>query len=235
MNKLRFYLNKKLDERMAGQFLNMRGGGIDFGEGIIKTHPQLRSVKSLKEIAQREKVIRFYFDNYYQTHRTVMLRKLKRVQYAWRTKEQKYIAITENFFSGFRFPKGKYIAYISIINCNPRFLESKTFQFFYKKPLAGAIYTVAHELLHFIFFDFIEKKLKKETIHLSENQLWDISEIFNVVMLKSQRYHHIVNQEFVIPYPDHRHYIRRFEKTYKNSENAEEFIRREISIINVKK
>ena len=235
MNKLRFYLNKKLDKRMAEQFLDVRGGGIDFGEGIIKTHPQLRSIKSLKEIAQREKVIRVYFDNYYQIHRTAMLRKLKRVQDALHKKEQKYIAITEDFFGGFRFPKWKYIAYISIINCNPRFLESKTFQFFYKKPLADAVYTVAHELLHFIFFDFIEKKLKKETISLSENKLWDISEIFNVVVLKSPRYRHIVNQKFVIPYPDHQRYIRQFEKAYKNSQNAEEFIRRGISIISAKK
>ena len=88
MNKLRFYLNKKLDKRMAEQFLDVRGGGIDFGEGIIKTHPQLRSIKSLKEIAQREKVIRVYFDNYYQIHRTAMLRKLKRVQDAWHKKNR---------------------------------------------------------------------------------------------------------------------------------------------------
>lgn len=220
---------------MAVQFLNVRGGEIDFGKGIIKTHPQLRSVKSLKGIAQREKAIRVYFDSYYQIHRTEMLHKLKRVQNVWHKKEQEYITVTEDFFGGFRFPKGRYIAYVSIINCNPRFLASKTFQFFYRKPLADAIYTVAHELLHFIFFDFIEKKLKKETKHLSENQLWDLSEIFNVVVLKSPRYRHIVNQKSVIPYPDHRRYIRQFERAYKNSQNAKEFIRRGISIINAKK
>ena len=110
----------------------------------------------------------------------------------------------------------------------------KTFQFFYKKPLADAIYTIAHELLHFIFFDFIKKKLKKEAKHLSEDQVWDLSEIFNVVVLKSPRYLHIVNQKFVIPYPDHRRYIHQFEKAYKNSQNAEEFIRQGISIVSKK-
>ncbi len=114
-------------------------------------------------------------------------------------------------------------------------MESKTFQFFYKKPLTDATYTIAHELLHFIFFDFIEKKLKKEIKHLSEDQLWDLSEIFNVVVLKSPRYRHIINQKFIIPYPDHLCYIHQFEKTYKNSQNAEEFIRYGISIISAKK
>jgi len=219
---------------MAEEFLNVRGGGIDFGEGIIKIHPKLKLAKSLKDVYQRKKFIRIYFDNYYRTHKTVMLRKIESVRKVWHEQEQKYIIITEDFFSGFRFPKGKYIAYASIINCNPRFLESKTFQFFYKKPLAEIIYTIAHELLHFIFFDFIEKKFKKEIKPLSEDQLWNLSEIFNVIVLKSPRYLHIVNQKFVIPYPDHRHYIHQFEKAYKNSQNAEEFIRQGISIVSKK-
>ena len=192
MKKLRFYLNKKLDKRMAEEFLNVRGGGIDFGEGIIKSHPQLRAVKSLENIIQRKMAIRVYSDSYYQTHRTAILRKLESVKSAWRKREQKYIATTENFFGGFQFLKGKYIAYASIINCNPRFLEPKTFQFFYKKHLADAIYTIAHELLHFIFFNFIEKKFRKEVECLSEDQLWDLSEIFNVIVLKSPRYRHII-------------------------------------------
>lgn len=235
MNKLRFYLNKKLDERMAEEFFNVRGGGIDFGKGIVKIHPQLKYVKSLKNITQRKKAIHVYFNNYYRIHGTAMLHKIESVQNVWRKQEQKYIAITKDFFGGFRFSKGRYIAYTSIINCNPRFLEPKTFQFFYKKSLANAIYTITHELLHFIFFDFIENKLKKEIKHLSEDQLWGLSEIFNVVVLKSPRYRHIVNQKFVIPYPNHRRYIRQFEKAYKSSQNAEEFIRYGIAIISAKK
>ncbi len=234
MNKLRFCLNKKLDECLAGEFLNVSGGGIDFGKGIIKIHPQLKPVKSLQDAIQKEKAIRIYFNHYYQIHREEMVRKLKLVRNSWSKKEQKYVAITEDFFGGFRFSKGKYIAYASIIDCNPRFLDSKTFQFFYKKSLADAIQTIAHELLHFIFFDFVEKRLKKETKHLSENQLWDLSEIFNVIVLKSLSYKNIINQQLVTPYPDHQPYLPQFEKAYKNSKNAEEFIRRGISIINTK-
>jgi len=235
MNKLRFYLNKKLDELMAEEFLNVREGGVDFGKGIVRIHPQLKAIKSLKDIGQKKKFIHAYFDNYYQIHRTEMLRKLRRVRDVWRAREQKYITATEKFFGGFQFPKGKYIAYASIINCNPRFLDSKTFQFFYKKSIEDAIYTIAHELLHFIFFDFVKKKLRKEIKQLSEDQLWDLSEIFNVVVLGSTRYRNIVNQKFAIAYPDHQQYIKRFRKVYKNSQNAKEFIRKGISIIKTKK
>jgi hypothetical protein len=231
MNKLRFYLNKELDERIAEEFLNIQRGGIDFGEGIIKIHPKLKLAWSLKDNSQRKKFIHTYFDNYYQTHKIEMLRKIESVRKAWRKQENEYITITEDFFDGFRFPKGKYIAYASIINCNPRFLESKTFQFFYKKPLADIIYTIGHELLHFIFFDFLKKNFKKEIKALSKNQLWDLSEIFNVIVLKSSRYRHIINQKFIIPYPNHRYHLRQFEKIYKKFPNAKEFIGYSIPII----
>jgi len=233
--KMRFYLNKKLDERMAEEFLNVHGGGIDFGEGIIKKHPRLKSIKSFNNAAQRKRVIRIYFDNYYRVHGREMRRKMAHVRDAWHTKEQKYVETTEDFFGGFRFPQGEYIAYASIIDCNPRFLESRTFQFFYKKPIADAIHTIAHELLHFIFFDFVEKKLRKEAKYLSEDQLWDLSEIFNVVVLGSPRYRHIINRRFIIPYPDHRRHISRFKKAYANSKNAEGFIKRGIEMVSSKK
>jgi hypothetical protein len=235
MNRLRFYLNKKLDERMAEEFLNVHGGGVDFGEGIIKIHPQLKSIRSLRDVRQKKKAIRIYFNTYYRIHRTEMIRKLKRVRDAWRKYEQKYINITEKFFGGFQFPKGKYIAYASIINCNPRFLDSKTFQFFYKKPIDDAVYTIAHELLHFIFFDFVKKKFKKEIKELSEDQLWSFSEIFNVVILGSHQYRKIINQKFVIAYPEHQQYIKQFQKAYENSQNVKEFIRKGIAIIKAKK
>lgn len=231
MNKLRFYLNKKLDEKMVEAFLNIRRGGIAFGEGIIRIHPQLKPIRLMKDIKQKRKAIRSYINAYYLIHRPEMVCKLRCTRDAWRKCEQKYIEITEKFFGGFQFPKGKYIAYASIINCNPRFLDSKTFQFFYKKSTGDAIYTIAHELLHFIFFDFVKKKLGKEVKQLSEDQLWNFSEIFNVVVLGSYQYRQIIDQKFVIAYPKHQQYIKQFQKAYENSQNAEEFIRKGIAII----
>lgn len=232
MRKLRFYLNQRLDERMAGEFISECGGGIDFGKRIVELHPQLKAVKSIKSIKQKEEVIHHYFNDYYRYNRVSMVRKIDLVNNSWRRRESEYVAITENIFGGFRFPQGKYIAYASIIDCNPRFLESKNFQFFYKKSVDDSIYTIAHELLHFIFFDFVNKKLKKDVKRLSEDQLWNLSEIFNVVILKLPEYHGIIDQRFVVPYPSHRRYIGRFNKAYENSRNIREFIK--LGIANLK-
>lgn len=46
------------------------------------------------------------------------------------------------------WPKGEYIGFISMFDCNPRFLNNKTFQVCYKHE-PGSNFVTAHELLHF--------------------------------------------------------------------------------------
>lgn len=220
MKKLKFNINKGLDELMANQFLNIKGGGVDFGAGIIKTHPELKKT-----------TIKKYFVNYYKTNQKLIQKKVQLVRYNWQKVESDFVNITEQYFNGYKFPDGMYVAYASIINCNPRFLESKTFQFYYKKSIPDTIYTIAHELLHFIFYDFVNKKLKKETQHLTEDQLWTLSEIFNVVVLRSSLYRKIIDKKSVRPYPDHKKYLKQFEKEFKKSKNAKDFILRTLPIV----
>jgi len=232
MPKLRFYLNKELDKVMAEQFLDEQGGGVDFSLGIFRTHPKLKNLKSLPEVNLRRQNISRYFNLYYKNHHQEIEKKINQAKTAWRQREEEYVKITEDFFGGWKFPAGRYIAYASIIDCNPRFLESKTFQFFYKKSLDDTIHTIAHELLHFIFFDFVEKNFKNEAKRLSEEQLWDLSEIFNIVVLKSSHYRSIIDPRVKItPYPDHQPYLKIFEEIHQNSAGAEEFIRKSINAI----
>jgi hypothetical protein len=73
--------------------------------------------------------------------------------------------------------------------------------------------------------------MKKDIAHLSEDQLWDLSEIFNVILLRSPRYHNIVDAKNVFPYPDHKRYLPEFEQAYTRSKNAKEFIIRGVKIL----
>lgn len=221
MQKLRFHLNKELDKQMAEEFLDTKVGGIDFGQGIVRIHPALR----------RDSIDQ-YFDRYYLEHEQEILDKTKTVEQAWHEKEGEYFSVTENLFGEHRFPEGEYIAYPSIINCNPRFLDNKTFQFFYQRTVENIIYIIAHELTHFIFFDFVEKKLGREFAKLSEDSQWDLSEIFNIVVLRSDPYSNIIQRELVQPYPDHEKYMRKFEQVFKDSSGIEEFIKKGIIILN---
>lgn len=233
MKRLSFYLNKELDKRVVEEFLNVRADGVDFSRSILKTHPQLKSAKL--NVWQRKKIIGTYFDTYYRNHKKAMRRKMNQVRHKWSKYERDYVDVTENVFGGFHFPPGKYIAYVSAVNCNPRFLDSKTFQFFYKKPIADAIHTIAHELLHFIFFDFVKHELKNITKSLSPDALWKVSEIFNITILRLPQYRPFINQRYIQPYPTHRKYIFQFKAAYQRSSNIQEFIVQGVAIIKKKK
>ena len=162
IKKIRFYLNKDLDKFMALQFLDEKAAGVDFGKGIIKIHPELKKAKK-SDKKEKEEIINRYFDRYYKINKDILQKRLELFRNKWREKEKDFFSITNSLFDDFQFQKGMYICYLSIIDCNPRFLESKTFQVFYKKNVDEAIQTIAHELLHFIFFDFLNKKLKKQS------------------------------------------------------------------------
>ncbi len=216
---------------MTDQFLNIKGGGVDFGAGIIKTHPNLKKTALAENTTIKKAIIKKYFTNYYKTNQEPIQKKVQLVKHNWQKIESDYVRITEQYFNGYRFPDGMYVAYASIINCNPRFLESKTFQFYYKKSVPDTIHTIAHELLHFIFYDFVNKKIKKETQNLTEDQLWALSEIFNVIVLRSSLYGKIIDKKNVRPYPDHKKYLNQFEKEFKKSKNAKDFILRTLSIV----
>ena len=231
MKKLRFYTNEILDEIMIDQFLDENGGGLDFGKFIVKMHPDLKKARESIPLKDRQKIIHIFTKKYYASHKKEIRNKSIIIKKEWAKKEKNFLAITKNIFEGYDFPDGKYIAYSSIINCNPRFLDQKTFQFFYKKEVGDAIHTIVHELLHFIFFDFVNKKLKKEVSVLSEDQLWDLSEIFNVMILRSPDYKNIINKKFVRPYPNHKKYISEFEKALMETKSVGDFIKKGVLIL----
>jgi len=224
MKHIRFYLNKDLDKYVAFQFLHEKAAGVDFGEKIQKDHPYLTIARKTKDALGKKRIVNAYFDVFYKKHRQELEKKLSLVRTMWRDKEKDFFDTTEALFDGFEFREGMYIAYLSIIDCNPRFLDSKTFQWFYQKNIEETVFTIAHELLHFIFFDFANKKLKKEITKISEERLWNLSEIFNAVVLKAEIYKNIINPKYVIPYPEHKKYLHTFEKKLKNVKDMREFI-----------
>ncbi len=230
MKKIRFYLNKDLDKFMALQFLNEKAAGVDFGKGIVKLHPDLANIAEMNE-KHKKSTINKYFNEYYKKNKKDLQNKLLLFRKEWRKAEKSFFETSESLFNGFSFQKGMYIAYLSIIDCNPRFLESKTFQVFYKKEINDAIHTIAHELLHFIFFDFLNQELSKESKVLSEERIWDLSEIFNVIILRSNLFSGIINKKAVRSYPDHEKYLLSFEKAYKEFANTKDFILRSIEIL----
>lgn len=173
-HKIKVFLNKDLDKRMAIEFLGHNyHGGINFAQGIFGAQPGIK------------KSIFSYVDDFYKHHQKSLKKISHKFQKAWLEVASDFFNATDAIFPYHRWPKGKYIGYISIFNCGPRFLDDKTFQIFYQNDKQHAVFSIAHEILHFLFYDYIKKK-RKDIKKLDENQLWRISEIVNEVLLRPE-------------------------------------------------
>jgi len=63
---------------------------------------------------------------------------------------------------------------------------------------------VLHESLHFAFFEYCDNKLSETTSKYNKNNgpLWELSEIFNVIVLNMPEYRKILKREEFLFYPD---------------------------------
>lgn len=221
MLKIKFELNKNLDKKICHPFLFEKAGGIDFGKTIINNHPELFKIRDIKKEKERKKEISIYIDNYYKKHIYQLKNSIQEFKKSWTKKEKEFFSKVNKIFKEHPWPKGKYIGYISIFNCNPRFLKDKTFQIYYKNKY-GVVDIISHELLHFIFYDYFTKNFKKDFKKISEKELWEISEIFNSVLFSFKPLSSFVsNQNY---YPNLKKKINKAIKNWDSSKEIDDLI-----------
>lgn len=117
----------------------------------------------------------------------------------WQSVENDYFELANKIFKNHPWPKGKYIGYASIYRMYPRDVQEKTFFFpyFHATPHFSNM-VIAHELLHFIFFDYIKQKFKykeAKTYSKKAEYIWQISEVFNSVIENWEPYYNIFKVE----------------------------------------
>lgn len=183
---LKFKLNPGLDAKIGAQFLTHQKAGIDFGKNILKNHPELVSALKL-EGEKRVRVVRDYLEGFYQQHRGELGKTLDRFRAEWSVAQQDFFETTRAVFEDHSWPSGMYICFLSIFNCNPRFLDTKTFQAYYRNRV-GILHNIAHEMLHFIFYDWLEKNKPDFIKKVGDKRIWVLSEIFDVLAFEQPEY-----------------------------------------------
>lgn len=219
--KIIFSLNKELDKKICLEFLTIKAGGIDFGKGIIRAHPPLKGILENKQ-PTRKKIIDPFVNNYYQHHQKEMETVLLRTTTNWEKIDRKFYEKVETIFEGYPWPKGRYAGYLSIFNINPRFLENRSFQFFYRKNEDEILNTIAHEMLHFMFYGYLEKSIGSSKY--SEDAVWRLSELFNTLILSQDEFKKLgVGSD--ICYPELLKYLPKIKELWLNRKNLKEFMR----------
>lgn len=222
-----FSLNKDLDEWVGCHFLNHQRGGHDFGKSIIKLHPELVQAREFSNKEKKQIIIGQYIDSFYKTHQKQLENTRKEFEKKWALVARPFFKAVDKLFNHL-WPEGLYLAYLSIFPCGPRFLENKTFQVFYLAKENASLRT-AHELLHFLFYDYFGKNFSE--ISPTEEKVWILSEVLNVLILDLPEFHAIFGASHPHPYPSHLGIIENLKPEWERRKDLENFLGLSLEVI----
>ena len=204
---MKIELNKQLDKEVYTAFCDAVVGGADFGKKICEDHPNITKENYIE-----------YIDDFYEAH-YIELEEIRKDTEACFLDIKDVLFLELQKYFGQDYSKEKYTCYLSIFNCNPRYLENKSFQVYYKRYHGMRKEVIAHELTHFAFYDFCYKRDIKDN-----NALWELSEIFNVIFLNLPSIRNVVGAEELLFYPDLKNKLEAIKLIWAKQSNADKFI-----------
>jgi predicted SprT family Zn-dependent metalloprotease len=173
-----------------------------------------------------QKNIKQLIDNVYAKNKKVYSTNLELFKNSWESIEEEYFNLVADIFDKKYWPKGKYVAYLTIWGMFPRFLKDCTFCIpaYQPKNKKYVNAVIAHELLHFIFYDYFYKNYNHKKY---SNTVWHVSEIFNVIVQNSKPWMKVFKIK-PNPYPEHEKICKKFDNKYPvvNKENVDQLIER---------
>jgi len=180
---------------------------------IFEKYPDLRKLFDNDRLIDI-KAIKNFISSKYQEENKIIRSNLDIYKINWQKVEKHFLVLTDKIIGSSYWPKGKYIAYPSIWGMFPRFLDDKTFQFPYQcKTEKYVNVIIAHEMLHFIFFNYFFQKYPKYKNNKYDSLVWNVSEIFNVVIQNSPEWIKFFKLRS-ISYPAHEKIINKLNKKY---------------------
>ncbi|MFH1430114.1 MAG: hypothetical protein ABIG71_01155 [Candidatus Uhrbacteria bacterium] len=214
--RLRFQHNPMLDVSLPFyMYKNRVHGGADLWKTrALVLHPELIRMDQVK---QPRAFLRRYVERWYREHTEEVLDAQRHFAEVWHRRERYFFAWTAKYFSGHPWPEGKYIAYISMFDFGPRFLESMSLQVFAGASDDDTCFTIAHEMLHFLFYDYCMREYPERFTKLDPNngKFWDLAEIFNAVVQRTAPFKKIHPGIRPTGYPAHKNVRTKLQRAWR--------------------
>lgn len=188
---IRFIIDIKADTKNCMRFIK----GSKFVDWFLPLNFQYITSKKFS-LPEKNKIIQEYTRYFYKINKDKIKKGVKETNKRWNLVENKFYKLVNNIFKGYPWPKGQYTGIASIYLMFPRDIKWKTFYFPFTNTKCDPITVIAHEMLHFIFFDYIKNKYnineKDEFKGKKPEYIWQISETFNTVIENYKPYNHII-------------------------------------------
>ncbi|MFH0928336.1 MAG: hypothetical protein V1821_02565 [bacterium] len=172
-------------------------------------HEFPKLLKLLLERQISDKELKKFIAREYSSKTSSLKKALRKHEKGWKKIVPKYFLLVDALFSQRVWPRGKYIAYGTIWGMYPRNLEDKTFQipFGHKRPRYVPV-VIAHELLHFIFYEYFYERFQKYHRKKDNFFVWHVSEIFNTLVQNSPTWLKYFKTKSM-GYPEHEKIVKR--------------------------
>ncbi len=211
--KLKF--NQKLDRELAWEFYsNPEFGGCNFWkERALKYHPKLIKIKSTKN--PKEFLNKYIIDFYKSNDEEIKTLSKNTIKYLCQEQDN-FFLIVNKLFKGHPWSKKEFVGYFSTFAFCPRFLDSGEFQVFIYDNRNLQLFTIFHEMLHFMFYDFARKNFPETTkMNTEQGKFWDIAEVFNAVIQNTDDFISLHGKIRDIGYPEHKELILQGSRLWK--------------------
>jgi len=179
---LQFNLSPELDQKMAWEFFqqSMHGGDLFWETRAVLYHEEL---KHLGQQKQPKKFLNHYVHNTYSENIESLQARLDEIEELWTEQQSTFFSETDKRFPTHPWPHAHVTAYGSLFDFCPRFLQEGSFQIFLGDTDEGVLFTIAHELLHIIFYDFVNTHRPTfKTLETESGVFWELAELFNIVI-----------------------------------------------------
>lgn len=174
---------------------------------------------------QKNEIIKSYTKKVYKEKRLEIANGVGKVISDWKRVEDGYYKLVDRIFKNYPWPKGDYRGFASIFWMYPRYIDQKIFFFPYTHRIPRfANKVIVHEMLHFIFFDYIDKryglKYYSKIKGRPGNYIWQVSEVFNNVMEAWPTYKKISGDQ-ARPYPGTEKMFARMKKQWSQKQDID--------------
>jgi len=193
---------------------------------LPKNFHYILSDKFLK--TERNKMIKEYARHIHSVKHNEIKKGLANTRKEWNKVENDYFRIIARIFKGHSWPGGDYRGYVSIWQMFPRDIEKKRFWFPFDDSIFNPVATIAHEMMHFIFFDYIAKKYgikeDEEFPNKGPEYVWRVSEVFNNVIEHWEPYTKVIPPDNVKPYAGTEKMFNKMRAQWEKSEDIDEVL-----------
>ncbi|MDD4358458.1 MAG: hypothetical protein PHY30_01425 [Candidatus Pacebacteria bacterium] len=228
--KLRF--DRKLDQDMAWQFYSASEiSGTDFWmERAIRYYPELLNIAKEKN---KKLYLEDYIINYYNKHESEIGLLSKEAVKNLNRKQEEFFCQVNKTFKGYPWPQKKIIGNLSIFDFCPRFLEDNEFQVFIYDSQNFQLFTIFHECLHFIFYDFAKTNFPDGLGKMDTESgiFWDIAEVFNAVIQNTKDFRLLHGKIDNIGYPNHADLIKKGAIIWENKRDVRKWTEEMIDLL----